>query len=165
MPRRDNLVNGKTFHIRRAGVDDAADLRTIEIECGLSPWTLQGYTDELVRPDSVAFVAVTEQFEAVGFIIGRMQSGQDGVAEIYNIGISGPCRRCGIGTELLAEFLGVCRNNGARNVWLEVRRSNHNAISFYRSEGFETTGLRPNFYQNPAEDARLMSLSLERDGA
>ena len=43
------------------------------------------------------------------------------------------------------------------NLFLEVRESNLAARSPYESEGFVTDGKRKNFYQNPREDAILMS--------
>jgi ribosomal-protein-alanine N-acetyltransferase len=46
-------------------------------------------------------------------------------------------------------------------VWLEARASNDEAINFYRSNGFEECGTRPNFYENPTEDAQLMTLKLK----
>ena len=61
---------------------------------------------------------------------------------------------------LLDEFKLTCSQRRVSIIWLEVRVSNHIAISFYRSQGFIKRGVRPGFYTNPAEDAELMSLSL-----
>ena len=132
----------------------------IEIACGLSPWTREGYESEVVRDDSVSFVARTAYGDAVAFIIGRIPAVPDGIAEIYNIGTLPHVRRLGIGKALLAEFVDKCREQRVSEVWLEARASNREAIDFYRINGFETRGIRPNFYRNPTEDAQLMTLRL-----
>jgi ribosomal-protein-alanine N-acetyltransferase len=41
---------------------------------------------------------------------------------------------------------------------LEVRRSNEAAIQLYRSFGFRTVGVRPNYYADEKEDALVMVL-------
>ena len=150
----------RIVRIFRAVLDDAKDLQKIEIACELSPWTLEGYVSELVQKDTAAFIARADDGEAVGFLIGRVPIVAEGVAEIFNIGILPEIRRRGIGNALLTEFLEVCGNCRVSEVWLEARASNHEAISFYRINGFETRGTRPNFYQNPTEDAQLMTLKL-----
>ena len=43
---------------------------------------------------------------------------------------------------------------------LEVRPSNEGAVALYRSAGFEEVGRRRNFYQDPQEDALLMTRTL-----
>ena len=135
----------------------------IEIACRLSPWTREGYEAEVVRNDSVALVARTDYGDAIGFIIGRILPLSEGVAEIYNIGILPHMRRLGIGKGLLSEFLDKCGTQSVSEVWLEARISNVEAINFYRINGFETNGIRPNFYENPTEDAQLMTLKLIQD--
>jgi len=115
---------------------------------------------EVVQKDTAAFIARADDGEAVGFLIGRVPLDPEGVAEIFNIGILPQIRRRGIGNALLTEFLEVCRTRRISEVWLEARASNHQAINFYRSNGFEVNGTRPNFYENPTEDAQLMTLTL-----
>ena len=38
----------------------------------------------------------------------------------------------------------------------EVRAGNDAAIRLYESEGFRTEGVRPRFYRDPEEDAKIM---------
>ena len=140
--------------------DDAKDMQAVEIACGLSPWTLDGYESELGREDCAAFIDRTNGREAVCFMIGRVPLISGAVAEIFNIGILPDFRRHGVGNALLSEFLNVCRNLSVSEVWLEARSSNQEAIVFYKANGFEPKGIRPNFYQNPAGDAQLMTLRL-----
>ena len=141
-------------------LNDVNDLQRIEVACALSPWTLEGYVSEVVRKDAAAFIARADDGEAVGFLIGRVPMDPEGIADIFNIGILPDMRRRGIGNALLTEFLEVCRTRRIGEVWLEARASNRDAINFYISKGFEANGFRPNFYENPTEDAQLMTLKL-----
>ena len=45
-------------------------------------------------------------------------------------------------------------------IFLEVRVSNIPAISLYEKMGFESLGVRKNFYEHPQEDASIMYVCL-----
>jgi ribosomal-protein-alanine acetyltransferase len=91
-----------------------------------------------------------------GFIVGRIVPGPD--AEIYNIGVRQSVRQLGLGRLLLAKFISRCTAANVNNIWLEVRYSNASAVSFYEGFGFRETAVRPAFYSDPVEDARIMKL-------
>lgn len=150
------------YAIARAGVRDVNDIKSIEVECGLSSWTLTGYRSELERDDAVILLArvVSDDNTAVGFIAGRVPLTSGGEAEVYNIATVSSHRRRGIGEKLLRGFLETCLERGASGIWLEVRATNKSSIDFYISQGFVSRGSRPNFYTNPVEDAQLMFLQL-----
>ena len=114
----------------------------------------------MAREDCAAFIARDESRQAVGFLIGRMPVVPNGVAEVFNIGVLATVRRAGIGNRLLAEFVEHCRSREVSEVWLEARASNREAINFYETNHFVANGIRPNFYDNPREDAQLMTLKL-----
>lgn len=65
----------------------------------------------------------------------------------------------------------LCRQSvvrGARQLWLEVRPSNHRALALYERYGFVRTGLRRGYYPDHSrrrEDAVVMSLDLSSAGA
>ncbi|PYS97843.1 MAG: hypothetical protein DMF63_18420 [Acidobacteria bacterium] len=137
----------------------------IQAECGLSPWSRNGYEAELERADAIMLVAKSEEDDAtVGFIIGRVTRfgpGADGIeAEIYNIGTRLTSRNSGIGSRLMTEFVRICSIESVRRISLEVRVSNRSAIRFYAAKGFVTARLRRDFYTNPVEDAEVMELGL-----
>jgi ribosomal-protein-alanine N-acetyltransferase len=46
------------------------------------------------------------------------------------------------------------------NAYLEVRAANQAALNLYAKLGFEQTGLRKNYYNNPPEDAVLLRKKL-----
>lgn len=146
--------------ITKARLKDIPDLKAIELDCGLSPWTYAAYQTELKRPDSIILVARNDN-ATLGFIAGRVPLAPQTDAEINNIGVLPEFRNRGLGSTLLKNFREVCSERGARVIWLEVRPSNSAAIALYRSHGFIARGIRPDFYREPAEDAELMSLSPE----
>jgi ribosomal-protein-alanine N-acetyltransferase len=45
---------------------------------------------------------------------------------------------------------------GASSFTLEVRVSNASAIHLYEKLGFQSVGIRKNFYEKPTEDAMIM---------
>ncbi len=146
------------FIITEAKANDIHELKRIEIDCGLSPWTVAAYESECERPDSVIIKAERQDGEIAGFILGRVPFG-GGDAEIYNLGVSFRFRRHRIGSKLLQTFCNSCVERGSAVVWLEVRGSNQPAIDFYKSLGFRQKGMRPDFYSNPCENAVLMALA------
>ncbi len=91
-----------------------------------------------------------------GFVVGR-QTGDEW--EIENIAVTGPARRCGLGTRLLGEFLDMVRNRGGRVIFLEVRESNLAARALYEKWAFVETGRRKMYYADPAEDALVLKFN------
>ena len=81
-------------------------------------------------------------------------------SEILNLAVEPESRRQGIASVLLAAALAASRAAGAKSVYLEVRESNAGAIAFYGRNGFEPTGRRAHYYQDPPEAAVVMSLAL-----
>ena len=53
-----------------------------------------------------------------------------------------------------------CKVRGITPLQLEVRVSNQPAIALYQAFGFVRQGVRPNYYQDPREDALLMARDL-----
>ncbi len=81
--------------------------------------------------------------------------------EILNLAVAHPWRRRGIGRLLIDTALEAAIPAGARRVFLEVRDSNAGAIAFYVRLGFAKAGRRRGYYQHPAEDAVLLTRTLE----
>lgn len=149
------------FTTATAQAGDLMEIKAIEVECGLSPWSLSAYESELERPDAILLIARTEAGEPVGFIVGTVPAaGARSQSEIHNIGTKKAYRGQGIGSMLIEQFRSACISRGVSTVWLEVRETNLTAINFYGSHGFVRDGIRRNFYSNPEEDAVLMSLRL-----
>jgi ribosomal-protein-alanine N-acetyltransferase len=102
----------------------------------------------------IAFVAELDGSIA-GILVGRVAADE---CEILNLAVGTSWRRRGAATDLVRAVLELARSAGAKQVYLEVRASNHAAISFYESMGFRPCGRRSKYYRDPAEDAMLLVL-------
>ncbi len=85
-----------------------------------------------------------------------------GEGYIDNIAVDGRYRRRGIARALLGEFIRQGKEGGLDFLTLEVRASNAPAIALYEKLGFELTGRRRGYYDDPPEDALLMTLTFDR---
>ena len=163
----DTLVQQQPhfFHISPLTEDCVRDVKNLEIECGLSPWTIADYMKEMERSDSITAAAKNND-EVIGFIVARLRVFSDGPArkngeiEIYNIAVKGAFRRYGIGRALLNYLLQTSLAREASRVWLEVRESNNMALKFYQKNGFKRAYVRKGFFSSPVENAIVMSLQI-----
>jgi len=131
------------------------------------PWSEGALLNEIGREDGLFAVAVekADGFDAqdgavAGFCIVRRVADE---AELYQIAVREDSRRRGIGDALMDEAVRYCRSQGAKSVYLEVRRSNETAIRLYKKHGFKSEGRRKNYYSSPVEDAVVMMRTIEND--
>lgn len=134
--------------------------QAVEIEklCFSEPWTESSYRSCFLGDgmQSWFYTAVLENCpeELLG-IIGLSRMGDDG--EIANVAVLPQHRRKGIARMLLEKALADGSSClGLYDFTLEVRAGNDAAIRLYESEGFRTEGVRPRFYRDPEEDAKIM---------
>ena len=57
------------------------------------------------------------------------------------------------------EIVRQLERKNIQEIWLEVRKSNANAISFYQKNNFELQFERKNYYTNPSENACVLRRS------
>jgi len=150
------------IRVRPARSEDVPRLKEIAGHSATAArWNEREYAKILepsTRSGLVALV-IEENHQALGFLAGR-QVTQDGAEwEIENVAVSGPARRRGLGSRLLGEFLNLVRERGARDIFLEVRASNHAARRLYEKWAFVEAGVRKCYYQAPEEDALILRLS------
>jgi [ribosomal protein S18]-alanine N-acetyltransferase len=137
--------------LTRADVDDVLAL---EEAAFTNPWTKAMYLAELDNAGvSFCFLARDASRHAVGFcsfwrILDELH--------INNLAVLPELRRQGIGSFLLDFVLKKGNELGARRATLEVRRSNHAARMLYERFGFSVSGVRPNYYSKPVEDALVL---------
>jgi [ribosomal protein S18]-alanine N-acetyltransferase len=79
---------------------------------------------------------------------------------VTNVAVRPDARRQGIARTLLGTVLEDARNRKFKMVVLEVRPSNHNALSLYESFGFRVVGRRRGYYYDTGEDALVMEIPL-----
>jgi ribosomal-protein-alanine N-acetyltransferase len=153
------------IRVRAAKAEDLA--RLIEIashSATAAGWNKVEY-GKLFSADAargLVALVIEEDDQVMGFLAGRQVAEDEW--EIENVAISGPARRCGLGSHLLGEFLNLARDRDGRNVFLEVRQSNHAARALYEKWAFLEAGVRKDYYQDPVEDALILRFSFpERD--
>ena len=103
------------------------------------------------------FIVAEKNHKIIGFIIGINTSPRN--TKILMLSISETHRRQKIGSELLKQFLKKASENKIKNIKLEVRIDNNQAIKFYQKNDFKITGKIPKFYQN-GEDAYTMEKNI-----
>ena len=90
------------------------------------------------------------QGQVVGFVVSRKTASDE--HEVLNVAVAPEHRR----QRVAARMLRTLMEGTAGAFYLEVRESNHAARSLYAAIGFEETGRRPQYYQNPDEAAIVM---------
>lgn len=141
------------IQIREMRIDDLDQVMVIEKENFSVPWTENGFFTLLIRQDML-FLVAEEEGRILGYA-GMILIPDEG--EITNVSVAATARRRGIGRELLRVLFEKAKAAGIRFVYLEVRVSNEAAIRLYKQYGFVKEGIRRNYYEEPTEDAMVMS--------
>jgi [ribosomal protein S18]-alanine N-acetyltransferase len=144
--------------VTQAVMEDVTSIFELQIECGLSNWSVKQYEEEINRTDATLLVCRIEN-KVVGYVLVRTIQKE---TSILNFGVSVLYRKKGIGTLLLRNIIDKALQLESESIWLEVRESNKNAIDFYLGFGFQNIQFRKNFYDCPSENALVMKLDLIR---
>jgi ribosomal-protein-alanine N-acetyltransferase len=153
---------GGEVHVRRM---NAADLdRVVELAESLESaphWPRPAYLaalDPSRVPQGIALVAEDESTrEVVGFLVASLLPPQ---AELESIAVAAAGQRRGLGKLLFAYLLTELNRAEIREIILEVRASNRQAMKFYQAHGFIETARRKGYYADPIEDAVLLARTL-----
>ena len=151
---------GKSFHIRPAALGDVDAVAAIEGAAFSNPW--HPHTFKALIRENRALITVAEApwGEILGYSVTWWVQDQ---AELANLAVKVEHQGKRIGSALLDRVLLDLRAQGVESLFLEVRMSNHRALSLYRSRGFIQVGLRRDYYRNPREDARILLKGLKGD--
>lgn len=147
------------FTITPAALDDLDALEALEKACFSIPWSRQSLTTALETANTLVLAARVDG-EVAGY--AGMQTVLD-QGDIYNLAVLPRYRRLGLAKALLSALLTEGAALGLAAVTLEVRASNHPAQSLYTGLGFVQTGLRRSYYDNPKEDALLLTYHYSKE--
>lgn len=139
--------------IEKMGESHIEKLAVIEKECFSTPWSENALREELGNSFARFLVAVCDG-EVSGYIGAHNILGE---VYITNVAVSQKHRRKGMGEKLINSLISLCESENAEFITLEVRESNKPAINLYKKMNFKDVGKRKNFYENPKEDAILMT--------
>ena len=117
------------------------------------PWTENGFFSFLLRQDTLFLVA--EDGDQIAGYCGVVMVPDEG--DITNVSVAKSRQGQGIGSQLVKELIGRAAEAGVTRLYLEVRRSNDKALRLYEQLGFVREGIRKDYYEEPVEDAVLMS--------
>lgn len=131
---------------------DVQEVASLERKIFSQPWSEKGFLDSLGLPDTL-YLVVRDEERLVGYC-GFLQSFEE--ADITNVAVAPEYRSRGVGRRMLKELMARGNTRGIRRYTLEVRAGNGPALHLYRSLGFESVGVRKNFYEMPREDAVIM---------
>jgi ribosomal-protein-alanine N-acetyltransferase len=133
----------------------ASDAGAVAVIAAQSPGAAQWPESSYRGLESAGLLAwVADDGERVsGFLVGRVIGDE---AEILNLAVSPSERRRSTATALLTAFFQSAEAQNVQSIFLEVRKSNAEAVAFYHARGFQITGERACYYHEPLEDALCM---------
>ncbi|MBR3630641.1 MAG: ribosomal protein S18-alanine N-acetyltransferase [Oscillospiraceae bacterium] len=124
-------------------------ITALEAACFTDPWSLQNFMDAAANACTEVLAAMDGE-RIAGYLVCFCAAGE---AEIANIAADPQRRREGIGTLLLQTALDA---HPEADFFLEVRVRNVPARKLYEKFGFQDLGIRPDYYENPRENAVIM---------
>ena len=117
----------------------------------VSPWTLEQIQADLSQ-DQTWYALAYDGEEVIGFLAIQENNFE---AEVLQIAVKKAYQGQGIATDLFATL------PTDREIFLEVRKSNHRAQAFYKKEKMAVIAERKSYYHNPVEDAIIMKREID----
>ena len=143
--------------IRPMEISDIEQVADIEKASFSMPWSPQGFKDAMDMERNILLVAQEGDY-ILGYVCTYVVLDE---GELTNIAVRPDSRGRGIGRMLMEELLKKAVDAGVKTIVLEARVSNTAAIKLYEQMGFRKLGIRKNFYEQPVEDALIMSFTAE----
>jgi len=128
---------------------------SIEKDSSEHPWTKKQLSESIANSNNLNYILVLES-KIIGYII-TMPSIDS--ADILNVVIHKDFKRKGFGSSLIVEISKALSQKKIKTIFIEVRKSNLSAISFYLSLGFKEISIRKNYYTKNSN-----KLSIKEDG-
>lgn len=146
--------------IRDMSHDDLAMISDIERRSYEFPWSHGVFRDCLLA--GYKCITLVRDRRVTGYGVLSVAAGE---AHILNLCVDPGYRSLGYGERLLDELLYRARAALVREIFLEVRPSNENALRLYRKKGFHQIAARPAYYQadEGREDAAVLVKKLVFD--
>lgn len=148
-----------TYKLVPMTAEHIPQIAALERACFSHPWSEDSLRGELWNDSAVIIAAEGEDGTVLGY--AGLQTVLD-EGYINNVAVDPQYRRQGVADELVSAFVRFGRARLAF-LTLEVRASNTPAISLYAKHGFVEAGRRKNYYDDPKEDALLMTLTFAHE--
>ena len=146
------------IEVHRISENDIQAVAALEADIFSDAWSVKSVSETYENRNALILGAYKEEVLA-GYVIFYYVLDE---GEIARIAVSPTCRRQGVAEEIFQGLLAFCAEKEIERILLDVRVSNEPAKAFYRKAGFEEDGIRKNFYDDPKEDALLMSMTIAK---
>lgn len=156
--RAEREKNSK-ISVREMKYEEAAAVAEMEHQIFPDAWSERGILDTLENGQSICLIA-EKAGRLLGYMFAYIAADE---ADIARIAVVKEARKQRVGSELMKAFKQIGKSRGICRMLLDVRRSNNTARIFYVKQGFAEDGVRPGFYENPEEDAILMSCEIDTE--
>lgn len=140
------------YDIRKMQQSDLQQVVKMEQQIFSQPWREEDFAAGITK-DEMLYYVVERNGEILGYC-GLHKILEEG--DITNVAIKETCRGQGLGYDMIKEVLQRGQEQGITAFTLEVREGNGSAIRLYEKLGFESAGIRKNFYEKPVENAVIM---------
>lgn len=145
--------------VREMKHEEAAAVAEMEHQIFPDAWSERGILDTLENGQTICLAA-----EKAGSLLGYLFAyAAADEADIARVAVVKEARKQGVGNGLMKKLEQIAKERGIQRLLLDVRRSNNTARIFYTKQGFIEDGVRPGFYENPEEDAILMSHAIDAE--
>lgn len=147
-------MNINKININFMKLSDLDDVSEVEATAyGAHHWSRESFAGEINNEIARYYVARDENGNLLGYLGTWVIIDE---AHVTTLAVSTKFRRCKVAQVLLNNFIDDCYRNKVKYVTLEVRVSNQPAISLYEKFGFNSLGVRREYYQDNFEDALIM---------
>tara|TARA_Y100001978_G_C23445119_1_gene314909 strand:- start:11 stop:451 length:441 start_codon:yes stop_codon:yes gene_type:complete len=131
------------YHVKKLTIKEYKECHKIDLNT-IKLWNLKQWKKELSKHYVYAF-ACFSNYEIIGVCVFQKILCN---AELIYISIHPKFKRKGLGKKLLKEIFKQCRIFAIEKIFLEVSDKNLDALNFYHSFGFKTTGIRKRYYKD-----------------
>lgn len=142
--------------LRPMRVSDLPEVMAIEAQSFATPWSYAALEQEITQNKCARYQSLLRDGRVIGYAGMWLVIDE---AHVTNIAVDGAYRGQGYGERIMRALIKTAADEDARQMTLEVRRSNHTAQALYRKLGFAEVGVRRHYYDDNKEDALLMTLS------
>lgn len=150
--RAEREKNDKVI-VRTLKVEDAAAVAELEHQTYSDAWSEKSVMETIDNPNTLC-LAAEKSGKIIGYLLVYTAVDE---AEIARITTLKEVRRQGVASSLFDALEQYCKEHKLTKILLDVRENNTAARAFYEKYGFAVDGVRPGFYDDPKEDAVLMS--------
>ncbi len=138
--------------IRPCQAHDLDQVLALERQSFKDPYSRSDFQWCLTR--ACIFTVACDGPSVIGYVLITVEASQGHIA---SMAVSPVRRRQGIGSAILGAAIQSLAADGVGRIYLEVRRSNSDAIGLYRKFSFAATGEVKRHYYPDGEDAIVMA--------